>query len=99
MSGAAADVDERVDARLDAMTSSDRPWATILWDDPVTLQPYVLHVLQRHFRYGRERATELMLQAERDGRAVVAQGSREEQELHVAALHAAGLMATLEPLP
>lgn len=79
-----------------AATSTGGDWATMLWDDPVTLQPYVVHVLMRRFGYGRERAHELMAQAERDGRAAVAHGAREEQEMHVAGLHADGLVATLE---
>lgn len=71
-------------------------WATILWNDEVTLQSYVVHVLVRRFGCSRERAGELMELAERDGRAAVARGAREEQEMHVAGLHADGLLATLE---
>ena len=71
-------------------------WSTVLWDDEVTLQPYVVHVLMHRFGLARERALELMELAQRDGRAVVAHGSREEQEMHVAGLHGDGLLATLE---
>lgn len=71
-------------------------WATMLWDDPITLQPYVVRVLMRRFGYSRARAHELMALAERDGRTAVAHGAREEQEMHVAGLHADGLIATLE---
>lgn len=79
--------------------SDQRPideWATILWDDEITLQPYVVHVLERRFGASRERAAELMQLAQRDGRVAVAHGAREEQEMHVAGLHADGLLATLE---
>ncbi|MGM1030124.1 MAG: ATP-dependent Clp protease adaptor ClpS [Actinomycetota bacterium] len=71
-------------------------WATILWNDEVTLQSYVVHVLVRRFGCSPERARELMELAQRDGRAPVARGAREEQEMHVAGLHADGLLATLE---
>jgi len=71
-------------------------WATILWDDEITLQPYVVRVLSRRFGCSRERARELMERAQREGRVVVAHGSREEQEMHVAGLHGDGLLATLE---
>ncbi|WP_347754002.1 ATP-dependent Clp protease adaptor ClpS [Agrococcus sp. ProA11] len=71
-------------------------WATMLWDDPITLQPYVVRVLMRRFGYSRARAHELMVLAERDGRTAVAHGAREEQEMHVVGLHADGLIATLE---
>lgn len=71
-------------------------WSTLLWDDPVSLQSYVVHVLRRRLGLGRERAVELMLLAEHDGSAAVAHGPREEQEMLVAALHTDGLLATLE---
>lgn len=71
-------------------------WATILWDDEVTLQSYVVHMLVRRFGSTREQAVELMERAQRDGRVAVARGAREEQEMHVAGMHADGLLATLE---
>lgn len=37
-----------------------------------------------------------MLQVHNEGRAVVAHGTREEMERHVAAMHGYGLMATLQ---
>lgn len=76
--------------------SEPTAWATLLWDDPITPQAYVVHVLVRRFGLDRERAGELMAQVERDGRAEVARGAREEQEMLVAGLHADGLVATLE---
>lgn len=80
-------------------SSTGGDWATILWDDPVTLRPYVVRVLMRRFGCTAERAEALTAQAEREGRAEVAHGSREQQELHVAGLHADGLVATLERVP
>jgi len=76
--------------------SAPDEWSTILWDDEVTLQPYVVHVLMRRVGCSRERARELMELAQRDGRTAVARGSREEQEMLVAGLHGDGLLATLE---
>lgn len=74
-------------------------WATILWDDPVTLRPYVVRILIRRLACTPARAEELTATAEREGRAAVAHGTREEQEMLVAGLHADGLMATLERMP
>lgn len=76
--------------------SESAPWATLLWDDPITPQAYVVHVLERRFGFERERARELMAHAERDGSVEVARGAREEQEMLVARLHTDGLIATLE---
>ncbi|WP_072313240.1 ATP-dependent Clp protease adaptor ClpS [Agrococcus sp. Marseille-P2731] len=97
----AADGETATDAAAGTSTTPSESalggeWSTMLWDDPVSLQPYVVRVLMRRFGYSRDRAHELMQLAERDGRTAVAQGSREEQEMHVAGLHADGLVATLE---
>jgi ATP-dependent Clp protease adaptor protein ClpS len=76
--------------------TSDRPWVVIVWDDPVNLMSYVVFVFQKLFGYSREKATRLMLQVHREGRSVVADGTREECEGHVARLHAHGLWATMQ---
>ncbi len=72
------------------------PWVTIVWDDPVNLMSYVTHVFVTYFKFARPKAERLMMQVHRQGRAVVASGTREEMEQHVNALHAYGLWATLE---
>jgi len=74
----------------------DRPWITLVWNDPVNLMTYVTYVFQEYFGYSREKATELMLQVHHDGRAVVSNGSREEMERDVVAMHGFGLWATLQ---
>ena len=73
----------------------DRPWITIVWNDPINLMSYVIYVFQKLFGYSREKATKLMLDVHHKGRAVVSSGSREQMEHDVARLHAAGLWATL----
>lgn len=80
-------------------TATGDDWATVLWDDPVTLRPYVVRVLMRRFGCSAERAEQLTATAEREGRAAVAHGAREEQEMHAAGLHADGLVATVERMP
>ena len=72
------------------------PWVTLVWDDPINLMSYVTHVFQKLFGYDREKATKLMLDVHRRGRAVVSTGSREQMEHDVARLHAYGLWATLQ---
>ena len=73
----------------------DRPWVTVVWDDPVNLMSYVTYVFMSLFNYSKERATELMLLVHNEGRAVVSSGRREEMERDVARLHEFGLWATL----
>ena len=82
------DVDENVEAVL--------PWITIVWNDPVNLMSYVTYVFQKLFGYDRAKATTLMLDVHRKGKAVVSHGSRERMEHDVARLHASGLWATLQ---
>jgi ATP-dependent Clp protease adaptor protein ClpS len=76
-------------------TALDSPWVTIVWNDPVNLMNYVAYVFRSYFGFSRAEAERRMLQVHTEGRAVVATGSREEMERHVASMHDFGLWATL----
>jgi ATP-dependent Clp protease adaptor protein ClpS len=86
----------REEADVDAADAVDKPWITIVWDDPVNLMTYVTFVFQKLFGYSEPHATKLMLQVHHEGKAVVSAGSREAMETDVSKLHAAGLWATLQ---
>lgn len=90
-----AQAEGKVEELTDPMFFVDRPWVTIVWDDPVNLMSYVTYVFMSLFNYSKDRATELMLLVHNEGRAVVASGRREEMERDVARLHEYGLWATL----
>lgn len=79
----------------DEDTVVDRPWITIVWNDPVNLMSYVTYVFMTYFKYPREKAERLMWQVHHEGRSVVSNGSREEMERDVTAMHSYGLWATL----
>ena len=79
-----------------AAESTENPWVTIVWDDPVNLMTYVTYVFQKLFGYSEPHATKLMLQVHNEGKAVVSAGSRESMETDVSKLHAAGLWATMQ---
>lgn len=81
---------------VDEQVAPDHPWIVIVWNDPVNLMSYVTFVLQKLFGYSLEKATELMLDVHEKGKAVVANGTREQTELHVFRLHEHGLWATME---
>lgn len=83
------------DVNLDVDLLAAQPWQTVVWDDPVNLMSYVTHVFTQYFGYSRERAEGLMLAVHNEGHAVVAEGAREQMELHVQAMHDYGLWATL----
>ncbi len=87
---------DALEEQIQAIFSSDTPWVTIVWDDPVNLQSYVTYVFMELFGYSKAKATELMLQVHNDGKAIVSTGSREEMEHDVARLHEYGLWATLQ---
>ena len=78
------------------LTFLDQPWVTVVWNDPVNLMAYVTFVFQTYFGYGKKKAEKLMLEVHRDGKSVVATGSREEMERDVQAMHEYGLWATME---
>lgn len=74
----------------------DLPWQVVVWNDPVNLMDYVVWVLRKLFGHPLEEATRLMLQVHHEGRAIVAQGPREQAEIDCYRLHQHGLWATVE---
>lgn len=90
------ELDEKIEEAIKMDLSSDKPWVTIVWDDPVNLMTYVTYVLMELFGFTKEKAHELMMKVHTEGKAVVSTGSREEMELDVARLHEYGLWATLQ---
>ena len=73
---------ERTESAEDAFAvpEPDVPWVTIVHNDPVNLMSYVTYVLQSHFGYSRVKAEKLMMDVHTQGRAVVANGTREAME-------------------
>ena len=96
MSPASPTVEEIEAPVSDDVVDPERPWITLVWNDPVNLMSYVTYVFQKLFGYSREKAHKLMMDVHEKGRAVVSSGSREQMEIDVARLHAAGLWATLQ---
>ena len=62
---------------------TDKPWVTIVWNDPVNLMTYVTYVFQQVFGFPKKKATKLMLDVHHKGKAVVAAGAREAMEHNV----------------
>ena len=77
-------------------TERDRPWVTIVWNDPVNLMSYVTYVFQTRLRYPKPKAEKLMLDVHHKGKAaVVSRGAREAMERDAETLHGYGLWATV----
>ena len=84
------------DTTTDVEHELDRPWVTVVWDDPVNLMTYVTFVLQELFGYDEQKATTLMLQVHNEGKAIVSSGPRERMEHDTSRLHAYGLWASYQ---
>jgi len=84
------------DTDTNPRTSVARPWNVIVWNDPVNLMSYVTYVFQRLFGHSVEKATQLMLEVHRQGKAIVVSVPRENAEYYIIRLHQHGLQATLE---
>ena len=76
--------------------SPDRPWITLVWNDPVNLMSSVTYVFQTYFGYSLEKAQQLMLDVHQKGKAVVSTGPREKMERDTEAMQGYGLWATLQ---
>jgi len=85
-----------LDEEVSATPAELTPWQTVVWNDPVNLMSYVSWVFRRHFGLDQQTADRLMMQVHENGRAVLAEGNREQMERHVEAMHEYGLWATVE---
>ena len=72
--GGAAGHSGDVRGRTEILEAEDRPWVTVVWDDPVNLMHYVAYIFQKLFGYSKAKATELMLKVHKEGKAVVSSG-------------------------
>jgi ATP-dependent Clp protease adaptor protein ClpS len=93
MAPAAPDVDERTDT--DEAVDEDTLWDVIVWDDPVNLMAYVVHVFRKVLRVDEHVAHRLMMEVHTEGQSLVATEPRETAEKYVAKFHAHGLQATM----
>lgn len=94
MSVAPPEVEEVVEEAFDV--ALDKPWVTIVWNDPVNLMSYVSWVFQTYFGYSEAKAEKLMMAVHTEGRAVVSTGTRERMETDTAAMHGYSLWATFQ---
>lgn len=92
----AADEQTQAEPLSDELGAADRPWQTVVWNDPVNLMSYVTYVFQKLFGYSHDHATKLMLDVHHKGKAIVSSGSKDKVEGDVSRLHAAGLWATMQ---
>jgi ATP-dependent Clp protease adaptor protein ClpS len=87
---------EETRLEADEVPEADRPWVTVVWNDPVNLMSYVTWVLQKLFGFSKEKAERLMLDVQHKGKAIVSSGPREKMEYDASRLQAYGLWATVD---
>jgi ATP-dependent Clp protease adaptor protein ClpS len=87
---------EQTRTEVDEVAKTDRPWVTVVWNDPVNLMSYVTWVFQKLFGYSKEKAEALMLDVHHKGKAIVSSGARERMEYDASRLQAYGLWATVD---
>ena len=87
---------EETRTEVDEVPATDRPWVTVVWNDPVNLMSYVTWVFQKLFGYSHDKAEQLMMDVHNKGKAVVSSGARERMEMDAAQLHGYGLWATVD---
>ncbi|MEY2407462.1 MAG: ATP-dependent Clp protease adaptor protein ClpS [Verrucomicrobiota bacterium] len=75
----------------------DKSWNVIVWNDPVNLTTYVVHVFMRVLGFNKEKATKHMLEVHQLGRSLVATETRERAEFYHQQIQAFGLNVTIEP--
>ena len=80
----------------DVVVDVDTPWVVLVWNDPINTIEYVAMVFQKLFGYSKAKARRLTMDVHTKGRAVVANGTREQAEVDVFRLHEHGLWATMQ---
>jgi ATP-dependent Clp protease adaptor protein ClpS len=96
MSVAPVEVDPEAVEETRSAPIQDPVWVTVVWNDPVNLMSYVTYVFRTYFGYDEKKAEKLMLEVHHDGKSAVSNGTREEMERDVQAMHEYGLWATME---
>jgi ATP-dependent Clp protease adaptor protein ClpS len=92
--GTEASPDIDVETRLkDAFAKG---WSVIVWNDPINLMDYVVHVFKTVLKMNDADAARHMLEVHQLGKSQVARETREKSELIVHRLRGFGLNATME---
>lgn len=94
---AATPVIERPDIDLDVTVDNlpEEPWEVTIWNDPVNLVDWVVHVIMEVTGVAKDKAERIMLTAHEQGKARAASGAKSVMEDHCLRFLAAGINATV----
>jgi len=74
----------------------EKNWNVIVWNDPINLMSYVVHVFMRVLGFNKEKATQHMMEVHEQGRSLVATETRERAEFYHQQIQSFGLNVTIE---
>ena len=74
---------------------TERPWLVFLWNDDVNSRGYVIRALEKVLECSREKAAQLMHEADGNGKTVVFSGDLADATAKATALHGWTLNATV----
>lgn len=80
----------------DLKDAFDKGWEVIVWNDPINLMSYVVHVFRKVLNFSVDRARKHMLEVHHQGKSCVARESREQAEHIMQMLQQHGLKVSLQ---
>lgn len=86
------------DVEVQSETELDHGWGVIVWNDPVNLMSYVVHVFKIVLKMDAQQARKHMLEVHEKGKSLVAVENKERAEFLAHRLQSYGLKATMEPV-
>ena len=84
------------DVETGTVVVPDKPWVTIVWNDPVNLMSYVAYVFQKHFGYTQGEVGQADAGRAREGPGRRLQRHPRGDGARRRAMHGYGLWATLQ---
>ena len=82
--------------RTDVAVAFEKGWAVLVWNDPVNMMNYVVHVFMKVFRFDKIKATHHMLEVHNQGKSCLTRETRENAEHYCQQLLLHGLQATIQ---
>lgn len=74
----------------------DKGWQVIVWNDPINLMSYVVHVFRQVLNFDAQKAQKHMLEVHHKGKSCVAIDTREKAEHLLQQLQQRGLKVSLQ---
>ena len=87
--------DTRKSAKSAVKDAFEKGWMVIVWNDPVNLMSYVVHVFRKVLGFDETKARHHMLEVHHEGKSCVARETREKAELYCRLLQQYGLKCTI----